>query len=382
LPLLLHFTRDVKNFKFETYNCYSKQKSLLVPDGKIATSIQNDPQTPLSIVLLTIIIKALNEERHIERSIESAIAASAEVEGQCEIILADSLSSDNTVQLAKRYPIRILQLQNAKDRSCGAGGQLGWQAAKGAFVYILDGDMELQCGFLPKAIDLLRQHFALAGVAGLVQEMVLTNHAFRNRASKGDTSTPAREPVCLSMGGLYRAEAIRQQGYFTNRALDSFEEFELGIRLIAAGWSMTRVSTPAIRHFGPECTSVSLMMRRWRSGYSRGNGQLLRQCFGKPYFGMAIRKLRIYRVQGMTIALWIVALSAPVLLGTSVLQTTALTVGSWVAVLGLLTIRRRSFGAAIYSIIVWHVGIAGLIRGVLTRPVAQPTDSIASRVIQ
>jgi glycosyltransferase involved in cell wall biosynthesis len=68
---------------------------------------------------VSVIIKALNEERNIARAIESALAALNKVDG--EIILADGGSSDRTVEIASRYPITIVQLTNASDRSCGSG---------------------------------------------------------------------------------------------------------------------------------------------------------------------------------------------------------------------------------------------------------------------
>jgi cellulose synthase/poly-beta-1,6-N-acetylglucosamine synthase-like glycosyltransferase len=69
--------------------------------------------------LLSIIIKALNEERNIALGIESALAA---VDGlDAEVILADSSSTDRTVEIARQYPIKIVTLNNREDRSCGVG---------------------------------------------------------------------------------------------------------------------------------------------------------------------------------------------------------------------------------------------------------------------
>ena len=61
-------------------------------------------------IKVSIIIKALNEEEHIIKCIEKAIAALKEVKGKNEIILVDSGSRDDTVKLAKKYPIKILQI--------------------------------------------------------------------------------------------------------------------------------------------------------------------------------------------------------------------------------------------------------------------------------
>jgi len=92
-------------------------------------------------VEISVIIKALNEEDNITRCIKSAKKAIKKLLG--EIILADSLSTDKTISLAKKEKIKIVQLTNSKDRSCGVGPQLGYQHSQGKYIYILDGDIEL-----------------------------------------------------------------------------------------------------------------------------------------------------------------------------------------------------------------------------------------------
>jgi len=104
-------------------------------------------------VRVSVIIKALNEERHIDAAIRSALVAVAAVGG--EVILADSGSTDRTVEIAQRYPVTVLQLKNPAERRCGVGPQLGYQRARGEFIYILDGDMELAPDFLSRAMALM-----------------------------------------------------------------------------------------------------------------------------------------------------------------------------------------------------------------------------------
>ena len=65
-----------------------------------------------------------------------------------EVILADSYSTDRTVKIASRYPVRIVQLRHPEERCCGVGPQLGYQYAQGEFIYLMDGDMTLLEGFL------------------------------------------------------------------------------------------------------------------------------------------------------------------------------------------------------------------------------------------
>src|SRR5215469_13906371 len=86
--------------------------------------------------IVSVIIKALNEERNIAAAIESALAGLGEIEG--EIILADGGSRDRTVEIARRYPITIVQLNNPEDRSCGSGAQLGFQYSGGRYLLLMD----------------------------------------------------------------------------------------------------------------------------------------------------------------------------------------------------------------------------------------------------
>jgi len=56
---------------------------------------------------LTIGIKAFNEEQHIAASLASAVEAARALDG--EVVLADSCSTDRTVEIAKTFPVRIVQ---------------------------------------------------------------------------------------------------------------------------------------------------------------------------------------------------------------------------------------------------------------------------------
>src|ERR1700739_4168664 len=105
---------------------------------------------------VSIIIKAYNEERHIATAIESALAALARIDG--EVILADGASTDRTIAIAKRYPIKIVRLDDAADRSCGAGAQLGFQYSSGEFVLLIDGDMRLHDRFVTSGICFLKDN--------------------------------------------------------------------------------------------------------------------------------------------------------------------------------------------------------------------------------
>ncbi len=331
---------------------------------------------------VSVIIKALNEERHVRRAIESALAAVQAVDGGGEVILADSLSTDRTVEIASEYPVRIVQLVDARDRSCGVGAQLGMAAASGEFVYILDGDMELDVGFLPAAIERLDADSRLAGVAGLVEEMHVVNEVFQRRQRSGETTQPCANAICLHMGGLYRRSAVAPLGYLTNRNLHAFEEFELGVRLVDAGWRLERIGVTSVRHYGHTDGTYALLWRRWRTRHAWGHGELLRQAWRTKHLPLVLRHLSVYRVAAFVALSWAMLLAAGPVSGLSAPIWLAVIAGWWLLVVGIQGWRKRSLSAALYSVAAWHVNLFGLLRGLAADVRHAATEPVRHRIVQ
>ncbi len=241
---------------------------------------------PFPHVQVGIVIKALNEGKNIARAITSARAGAAGYTSR--VVLADSGSTDGTVETALQTDIHVVQLANVAEKSCGIGAQLGFQHLDCDYVYILDGDMELLPNFIPSAIRELEENPHLAGVAGLVEEFGEGNYEFERRKATND-GLIVGDVEALDMGGLYRADLVRQVGYLTNRNLHSYEEKELAMRLRAAGHGLRRISIPAVRHYGKtEATGVLLAMR-WKSRHLDGPGELIRASAGAPYFNRTLK---------------------------------------------------------------------------------------------
>lgn len=64
-----------------------------------------------------------------------------------ETILVDNNSSDNTVSLAKTYPVRIIRCRGTPPQVCRQRN-LGVEHSRGNYIYILDHDMEMPKNFL------------------------------------------------------------------------------------------------------------------------------------------------------------------------------------------------------------------------------------------
>ncbi|MDP3759596.1 MAG: glycosyltransferase [Ramlibacter sp.] len=327
---------------------------------------------------VSVVIKALNEEENICAAIESCLAAVAEVGG--EVILADSHSTDRTVELASRYPIRIVQLANPGERCCGVGPQLGYQHSFGEYVYIMDGDMRMLRGFLPQALMFLAQHPEVAGIGGRVVELNSESMEYRERALRAAVHLAPGEVDRLDGGGLYRRLAIAETGYFSDRNLHSYEEFDLAVRLRSLGWKLWRLPVKAVTHYGHESPPYQLLLRRWRSLYACGLGELVRAATGERQMRLILRGARELRIYTAVLVWWAVLLAA-LLWPAPAPARLAVFAALAAAPLLVMLWRKRSLRRAAYSVVSWCFNAAGLVRGLLRarRPAREP---IESRVIQ
>jgi glycosyltransferase involved in cell wall biosynthesis len=330
------------------------------------------------MIKVSVVIKALNEEAHIAAAIESALMAVAPFGG--EVILADSLSTDRTVEIAQAYPVKIVRLQNPGERCCGIGAQLGYQFSNGEYIYILDGDMRLRADFLSEALDRLEGEPNLAGVGGLVLEHSLSSLEYQARDFNDRVHLKPGTVDRLDGGGLYRRSAITAVGYLTNRNLHAYEEYELAVRLRAGGFLLYRLAMPSVDHYGHALPAHQLLMARWRSRYVHGIGELLRSAVGQPYLYMIIRELREIHVYFLVFASWLFLfgwlLFAPFDISFKLVCFTVTALGA----IALMVHRKKSLVHALYAIIKWHVHLVAFFRGFFSNSV-DPKELIHAEII-
>lgn len=322
---------------------------------------------------LSVLIKAFNEEENIGRCLFAVDRALSELDAHCEVIVADGLSTDATAETAMRYGARVVQLRHAEDRGCGAGVQLGFQYSNGEYVLLLDGDMELDPSFLPKALAYLEAHADVAGVGGVIRDTFVRNWFDRRRTAM-TVDIEQSEVRWLAGGGLYRAEAIRKAGgYAGNRNLQAFEEAELGLRLGAAGWRLIRLPITATRHSGHAASTLKLVWRHWRIHRLDAGGVFLRISVGKPWF-RRVMYLMIHPI--LVLAWWALLILGAALHGVMVMAALAL-----VAAIGfiLLAMKKSSLLDAAISVWIWHITAIATANGFLFRPLRSPADRIDSR---
>lgn len=330
----------------------------------------------LGVPRVSIVIKARNEEKNVERALRSAVAAANLING--EVILADSASTDRTVDIARAYPVKIVQLIDPQEACCGIGPELGFRVAKGKFICIMDADMRLMPDFLPQAIKAMEIDEGLGGVGGRLIEVDACNDQAARRAAEVQLPGSADKIDGL---GVYRRSALVATGYFSDRNLHSYEEFDLAARLRVCGWKLQRLPIVSAEHEGHKDSNYTLLRRRWHSRYAWGAGELVRAAIGKPHLPIVLAHADV-RLWIMVIGWWLVLSAITTLtLVTDQAWLATVSVALLITPLVLMCFKRRSFVLGLFSVVSWQVYAAGFVAGLL-RSRRAPRDPIAAHYPQ
>ncbi|MDG3087038.1 glycosyltransferase [Vibrio hannami] len=322
---------------------------------------------------ISAIIKTFNEEEGIAATIQSIREQIGSY--PYKIIVADSLSTDKTQEIALENGATVVSLTNSNERCCGVGHQLGYLHSEGDYLLLLDGDMQLEAGFVDHAITFMEENTNYAGVAGLVEMDDAANYEFKSRKQRINQIYPVGDCDHLGGGGLYRKSAIDEIGYLTNRNLHAFEEAELGMRLTKSGYKLHRLAVPYFHHTSYDMSTFELIKYRWRSGYLFATGELLRNSFGSSHFTHALKIIK----NEVIFALYLLILASSLLtLNPTSIGSTLLPL---VAFVSLKAVKNRSLHDATQSVINLTIISAGLIRG-LFNPVKNPFEAPDNKVIQ
>jgi hypothetical protein len=258
----------------------------------------------------------------------------------------------------------------------GAGRMLGFAACGGDWVLFADSDVEVEAAWVREAIALATREPGLAAVFGRIDEWFVDGG--RERPGQPDmyhTGGTDRPVDYLAAVAFYRRSALLAAGGYDER-LNSDEDFELGLRLRQRGLAMRSLGMLAARHWSAPRPNVRELVRRWRTGICFGQGQVLRLYLGRPGFGTLLRR------QGLFVAalgMWTLGVAVSV---AAVLAGEPRFVALWalvpLAVLAVMSARKRSLRRGALSLLTWTVQGLGLVVGLFRLPgAARPLSPTA-----
>jgi glycosyltransferase involved in cell wall biosynthesis len=89
--------------------------------------------------MISIIIPTLNEETVIEKTLKLL----RRFHGDYEIIVSDGMSTDRTVEIAKKYADKVVISRDLPKQNISIGKNYGAKEAKGDYLLFLDADVEI-----------------------------------------------------------------------------------------------------------------------------------------------------------------------------------------------------------------------------------------------
>jgi len=214
---------------------------------------------------LSVIIITKNEEKNIDECIKSLFREIKNINS--EIILVDSASKDKTVELAQKYDIKIVILDDTKALCPSAGRYIGTIHSRGKYLFFIDGDMIVHKDWIQKAMD----EFINKEIGGLCGNLLFVD--YNSNVYENQTDKTCRKMKSLGGAAIYCREALEKSGTF-NPFLMGEEERELGYRIRMNNFILEKINFPMAYHVTKK---QSLDEMYEKSSYFTGIGQILRR---------------------------------------------------------------------------------------------------------
>lgn len=221
---------------------------------------------------LGVVVIGRNEGTRLQRCLGSLSASAA------QIVYVDSGSSDGSQQRARAAGCDVLELDlnlpftAARARNAGFE-RLRQLLAEVQLVQFIDGDCELDAGWLASAVAFLQAHAEVAVVCGRRRER-FPEHSVYNALCDLEWDTPVGQAKACGGDALMRADAFASVGGYRD-ALIAGEEPELCVRLRAAGWKIWRLDAEMTLHDAGMTRFAQWWRRSMRAGHAYAEGAYL-----------------------------------------------------------------------------------------------------------
>jgi glycosyltransferase involved in cell wall biosynthesis len=212
-------------------------------------------------------------------------------------VYVDSGSTDGSVALARRQNVAVVELPvpphftAARARNAGLAHLLADDPDL-QFVQMLDGDCEVQPGWIEAALAVLRAEPDLALVFGRRRERY-PERSIYNELCDDEWNVPLGEAAGCGGDALFRVEALRQVDFY-NPAMIAGEEPELSMRLRKRGWRLLRIDAEMTLHDAAIIRFGQWWNRTRRSGHAFGELAFLHPDARDPNWSHSVRSILVW----------------------------------------------------------------------------------------
>jgi GT2 family glycosyltransferase len=249
------------------------------PAGPGLRHMQADPPDPTALTAadllssLGVVVIGRNEGERLKRCLHSVEELTQNV------IYVDSGSTDESVALGRIMTAAVVELDldlpftAARARNAGFKKLLEMHPELD-YVFFVDGDCEVEEGWLSKASNFLSKHECIAVAWGFRRERYPGRSIYNMLCDYEWWDFPIGETKICGGDALIRVSAFKQvQGY--RPELICGEEPEMCVRLRKLGWQIWRLNAPMTLHDAAMFHFGQWWKRMLRGGYAFAQGAAL-----------------------------------------------------------------------------------------------------------
>ncbi|MCC7350629.1 MAG: glycosyltransferase [Phycisphaerales bacterium] len=191
------------------------------------------------------------------------------------VVYVDSGSTDDSVNAARQRGAVVVSLDMSRPFTAARARNEGFAALMQAkpglqYVQFVDGDCEIQPGWLDKAHATLEANTNLAVVCGRRRERY-PDRSIYNRLCDIEWNTPVGKADACGGDAMIRVKAFEQVGGY-NPTVIAGEEPEMCVRLRQQGWQIDRLDAEMTLHDADMMRFGQWWKRAIRAGHAYAEG--------------------------------------------------------------------------------------------------------------
>lgn len=181
--------------------------------------------------LVSVVIPCYKQAQYLGECIESVLQQTYR---NIEIIVVNDGSPDNTLEVAKKYPVRIVDKPNG---GVSSARNAGIAIARGKWILTLDADDMIEPTFIETTIG-------VDDIVGTAQRTFGDENNIYKMPSEHPTYEEELEINQTNCASLYKREIWEKIGGNDETMRDGYEDWDFWIRAMHEGYSMTIIQKP------------------------------------------------------------------------------------------------------------------------------------------